>query len=970
MKTKRVQLKDLQPGMKIKTLHDGKIVFKTVERVWETQVALKDQRVVTIGDITLRCSSNHPLMLSETEQVLPDSAVGKLVVTDTDGKLVEVDEVKSDSRDTTYIDITVEDTHTFFASDSQDGQMVLTHNSQGGIRNASATINLPIWHYQFDDFIVLKNNQGTDETRVRQMDYCVVLSAFFWRRLKQQGNITFFDPNEVPGLYEAFYRSSEEFEKLYVACEKRKDLRVKVESAEKVFGWLMKERSDTGRYYLLNIDNVSNQGPFDTTAHPIYQTNLCFSGETLVAVADGRNAVSLRQLEEEGKTFNVFAARKAGGRSLMRGRRNGGKLKTPEWKTVIRKARAVKTGLQQLVRVHLEDGDYFDATPDHRLATTSYGKWVEAGKSEGATLEPFATKALGAKYRGISSTTDSYQHRAIWEHANGPLPKGCDIDHIDNLGNDELSNLQILTKAEHLIKTAAEISGAGNNIHRLDKSHHSVIAARTSFLSRNPRYSGFTDEQLIILAQQLANSTKLTVNGLSRHFSQNGGPKTLSKNRFQRFKEAGFNNSWQYLIACAEGRAQYLSPIDYTTETKFRYETRSPKLNWTWEEGAGGRAWKGRRVTRVEPLGVQACYDVQVIDDGLSDDEHNFYIITSGDDDYRTSRGVLVHNCTEIMLPTRQFQTIDDSAGRIALCTLGSLNWGKFRHPEEMKRPTRLLHRALHNLLQYQDFLSVQSEMHNKEFEPLGIGVTNLAYWHAKRKLKYGEGEALAEVKRWMEHQAFYLTEMSVELAEEKGKCLESDSTWYGKGVFPWERRAKGAEELTDFTPEMAWEPLRERMKKSGVRNATLMAIAPVESSSVVLNSTNGINLLKQLIVIKESKAGIVPQVAPEFRKLRKHYELLFDQPDCLPYIKTAAVLQAYIDQGISSDTFYSGRHFKDGKIPLTLVTKNLMLAHRYGLKSHYYHLVDKQASQLSAREEESKPAEVVEEAFCESCVL
>ena len=476
--------------------------------------------------------------------------------------------------------------------------------SQGGIRNASATINLPIWHYQFDDFIVLKNNQGTDETRVRQMDYCVVVNAFFWRRLKQHGNITFFDPNQVPALYEAFYRDTAEFERLYCEYEKRKDLRARTETAEKVFASFMKERADTGRYYILNIDNVMNQGPFDAHVHPIYQTNLC----------------------------------------------------------------------------------------------------------------------------------------------------------------------------------------------------------------------------------------------------------------------------------------------------------------------------------------------------------------------------------TEIMLHTRPFQTVDDPDGRIALCTLGSANWGKFRHPEEMRRPLRLLHRALHNLLQYQDFLSVHSEMHNKEFEPLGIGVTNLAYWHAKRKMKYGSEEALVEVKRWMEHQAFYLTEMSVDLAEEKGKCLASDDTWYGKGIFPWERRAKGVNELTSFEPELPWEPLRERMKVHGVRNTTTMAIAPVESSSVVLNSTNGVNMLKQFIVIKESKAGIVPQVAPEYRKLKKHYELLFDQPDCLPYIKTVAVLQAYVDQGISSDTFYSPKHFPDGKIPLTLVTRNLMLAHKYGLKSHYYALTDAQGSLDNLKKEKHKenslPLDNTVDAHCESCVL
>lgn len=480
--------------------------------------------------------------------------------------------------------------------------------SQGGIRNASATVNMPIWHYQFDDFIVLKNNQGTEENRVRQMDYCVVLSAFFWRRLKQKGTITFFDPNEVPDLYEAFYRDSAEFEKLYVEYEKRKDLRTKTETAEKVFGWVMKERADTGRYYLLNIDNVSNQGPFDTKVHPIYQTNLC----------------------------------------------------------------------------------------------------------------------------------------------------------------------------------------------------------------------------------------------------------------------------------------------------------------------------------------------------------------------------------TEIMLHTRPFETVEDPNGRIALCTLGSANWGKFRHPDEMRKPLRILHRALHNLLQYQDFLSVHSELHNKEFEPLGIGVTNLAYWHAKRKLKYGEGEALAEVKRWMEHQAFYLTEMSVELAKEKGPCLESANTWYGKGVFPWERRAKGVNELTDFTPseELDWENLREKMKAYGVRNSTMMAIAPVESSSVVIDSTNGVNMLKQLIVVKESKAGIMVQVAPEYRRLKKQYEILFDQKDCLPYIKTVAVLQAFVDQGISSDTFYSPKHFPDGKIPLTLVTKNLMLAHKWGVKSHYYHLVEKEGAVAAIKQAEAQPMPVVEpqlpdtEEYCESCVL
>ena len=148
--------------------------------------------------------------------------------------------------------------------------------SQGGIRNASATVFYPIWHHQFDDLIVLKNNQGTEETRVRHMDYGVVLSAFFWRRFRNREDITFFDPNEVPDLYEAFYRDSKLFEELYVKYERRKDLRKKTMSAEDVFkGGILKERTDTGRIYLVFIDNVMNQGPFDPEYHAIYQSNLC-----------------------------------------------------------------------------------------------------------------------------------------------------------------------------------------------------------------------------------------------------------------------------------------------------------------------------------------------------------------------------------------------------------------------------------------------------------------------------------------------------------------------------------------------------------------------------------------------------------------------------------------------------------------------------------------------------------------------
>jgi ribonucleoside-diphosphate reductase alpha chain len=295
-----------------------------------------------------------------------------------------------------------------------------------------------------------------------------------------------------------------------------------------------------------------------------------------------------------------------------------------------------------------------------------------------------------------------------------------------------------------------------------------------------------------------------------------------------------------------------------------------------------------------------------------------------------------------------------------------------------MRKSARVLVRSLSNLLSYQDFLSVQSRLANLDFEPLGVGVTNLAYWHAKRGFKYGSPEALAEVKKWMEHQAFYLTEASVELAKERGACGKSADTFYGQGIFPWERRAEGVNELTDFTPSanLDWEGLRQNLLKYGIRNATLMAVAPVESSSVVLNSTNGIELPMELISVKESKAGSFVQVVPEYKRLKNRYQLMWDQRDCVDYLKTSAVLAAYIDQSLSTNTFYNPAFFEGGKVPGTLVAKNLMLAYKWGIKTMYYSLINKVGAKAGLAEADNVvqfPVQidfVDSEEDCEACKL
>jgi ribonucleoside-diphosphate reductase alpha chain len=160
-------------------------------------------------------------------------------------------------------------------------------------------------------------------------------------------------------------------------------------------------------------------------------------------------------------------------------------------------------------------------------------------------------------------------------------------------------------------------------------------------------------------------------------------------------------------------------------------------------------------------------------------------------------------------------------------------------------------------------------------------------------------------------------------------------------------------------------------MRSYGVRNATLMAIAPVESSSVVINSTNGIEMPMSLISVKESKAGSFIQVVPEYNKLKNKYQMMWEQTDCDAYLKTAAVLAAYVDQSISTNTFYNPAHWADRKVPSTLIAKNLMQAHAWGIKTFYYSLINKQGAKADAEIAPTLAAQPDEnDEDCEACKL
>ena len=292
--------------------------------------------------------------------------------------------------------------------------------------------------------------------------------------------------------------------------------------------------------------------------------------------------------------------------------------------------------------------------------------------------------------------------------------------------------------------------------------------------------------------------------------------------------------------------------------------------------------------------------------------------------------------CCEIDLPTKPLNNSEDENGEISLCTLSAINWGLINSPKEFEKYCDLSVRALDSLLDYQAYPVVAAERSTKGRRPLGVGIINFAYFLAKRGLKYDDA-ALATGDDYAEAWSYYLIKASVDLAEEKGIPGLIRETKYARGIFPNNTYKKEVDELVPHQERMDWEGLRAKIKQTGIRNSTLMALMPAETSAQISNSTNGIEPPRALVSYKQSKDGVMAQVVPGIHHLKNKYDLLWDQKSPEGYLKICAVLQKYIDQGISVNTSYNPENYEDNKVPMSEMIKHLVMFYKYGGKQLYY---------------------------------
>lgn len=323
--------------------------------------------------------------------------------------------------------------------------------------------------------------------------------------------------------------------------------------------------------------------------------------------------------------------------------------------------------------------------------------------------------------------------------------------------------------------------------------------------------------------------------------------------------------------------------------------------------------------------------------------------------------------CVEILLHTKPLKHLYDPDGEIALCILSAGNMGKIKNDKDAERIATLTVRGLDALIDYQEYLLPAAANSTLNRRNIGIGLINLAYWMAKNDMTYSEPD-YAKLDEFVEAWAYYLTKASVDLAEEFGPCPKWNETKYSLGVTPNMTYKKAIDTLTPHVERKDWSALRERMKTVGIRNSTLMAYMPAETSAQTSNSTNGLNPIPALVTSKKSGDGILKQVAPEAQRLKNKYQLKWTIP-ASDIIKVNAIFGKYADQAISTNTPYDPANYEKNEIPLSVLTQDMLTAYKFGLATLYYNETNDGAGEEPVENSQPEP-EGTPEAECEACVL
>jgi ribonucleoside-diphosphate reductase alpha chain len=761
--------------------------------------------------------------------------------------------------------------------------------SQNGIRGANGTVYIPFWHYEIEDVIVLKNNGGTEDNRVRKLDYNIQFSKIFYQRLIKNEDITLFSSDECEGLYESF--GTDKFDELYLKYENKKGLQFcKKVPARQIAELFSRERLETGRIYLMNIDHA-NQGPWLDTVHT---SNLCVSGETLLLTDNGYSEIKYL----ENQNVNVW---------------NG-----LEWSNTI----VQKTNTNQILyKVTLSDGRSLDCTEYHKwYITKNYshaarGKITEKRTSElmiGDKLLKFDFPIINGTEERVSpythglfcadgTYTSGHPMIALYGEKQKLIPyldirsssyeetKDCKINVMINRNIEQKYSVPLKSSIKDKLEwLAGYFDGDGCLVIADNSPQIQAVSAEPKFIR---------DIQLLL--DTLGVSSKITP----------------AYDESMRMMPDGKGGQKEYLCRATERLLITSNGLDVLNQLGFK-----PNRLKVYDYQPTRDARRFVSVVSVEQI----------------DNLHDTFCVKEEKRGMVVFNGILTGNCTEITHPTTPIKHIDDENGEIGVCVLSAINVVETKL-EEFESVADIIVRILDEVIDHQDYAVKAAENFTKNRRSLGISLSNFAGLLAKRKIGYEDDQAIELMDELAENLQYYCLKASANLAGEKGKCNKYDRTKYSNKTYSLPIKNAELEKTLKRSPTLDWDSLWKLIDEKGLRHSTLTCQAPIESSSVIQNATNGIEPVRSLLSHKKSKGGILKQLVPNFAKCKNNYTLAFDMKSNSGYLRIASAMQRWIDMSISANAYYNYAHYEGSNIPLSILINDMILMYKLGLRTLYY---------------------------------
>lgn len=769
-----------------------------------------------------------------------------------------------------------------------------------GLRGGAATVHYPLWHLEVESLLVLKNNRGVEDNRVRHMDYSVQINKLLYTRLIKNQDITLFSPSDVEGLYDAFFEDQQKFEELYLKYEQDPNIRKTTVKAYDIFSSLMQERASTGRIYIQNVDHCNTHSSFIEDVAPVRMSNLCVAPETKILTREGYEVIG----DLEGQEVDVW---------------NG-----QEWSTTT----VVKTGTnQKLIKVSTNFNQEIECTPYHKF-------YVQVGsprRGGGVVVKQAQDLKQGDKLikfelpviEGIEELESAYTNG--FYSGDGCFFKGKGfvylyhdkrkllgkMQNVKSVYTDEVQDRQTVYFEEGTLKDKYFVP--------LDNY---TIKSRLEWLAGICDSDGTVSRNGDNESLQIGNTQLTFLQEVQLMLQTLGVTSTINEACDEGWRNMPLNDGSgeNGKFFCQKAYRLLINSNSLFKLAELGFETY--RLQWKKRK-------PHRECNRF--MTIKSVEDLGRVDDT--------FCFTEPKRNMGMFNGILTGQCQEITIPTKPLNDVNDANGEIGLCTLAAINLGEIEDlNSDLDNYCDLIVRSLDELLDYQDYPMEAAKVSTLNRRMLGVGVINFAYYLAKNGLKYSDGSGNKLTHETFESFQYHLLKASNNLAKEKGACNYFNQTKYSQGVLPVDTYKKDVDGLGATELKLDWEGLRKDIKEFGLRNSTLSALMPSETSSQVSNATNGIEPPRGLMSIKQSKDGILKQVVPEIDSPEVVYETLWNIPSNKGYIELVAIMQKFVDQSISANTNYDPSKFESGKVPMKVLLQDLLTAYKLGVKTLYYH--------------------------------